>query len=79
MRGRRRLKLPDNSFDGSNKALGPDIVQPQGSSSYNSTASISVTKRFGSAVKNAATTSNTASLKPPMFKMSLRSGACVVA
>ena len=47
-------------------------------SSYSSTASTSATKRPASPLRNAATTLNTASLKPPTFKMSSRSGACVV-
>ena len=45
---------------------------------YNSTASTSATKRPASSLRNEATTLNTASLKPPTFRMSERSGACVV-
>lgn len=46
---------------------------------YSVTASISATKRPASLVRNAEITSNTASLKPPTFRISLRSGACVIA
>ena len=53
--------------------------EPGASGAYNSTASISATKRPLSPARNAATTLNTASLKPPTFRMSVRSGAWVVA
>ncbi len=45
---------------------------------YNSTFSTSATKRPTSSARKAATTLKTASLRPPTFRMSLRSGACVV-
>ena len=45
---------------------------------YKSIASTSATNRPASSVRKAATTLNTASLKPPTFRMSLRSGAWVV-
>ncbi len=44
---------------------------------YNSTASTSATNWPVSSPRNAATTLHTASEKPPMFRMSLRFGACV--
>jgi hypothetical protein len=43
--------------------------------SHNSTASTSATKRPASPLTNDATTLNTASLNPPIFRMSSRSGA----
>ena len=46
--------------------------------SYNSTASTSRTKRLASISRNELITLNTVSLKPPMFRMSARSAACVV-
>ncbi len=45
---------------------------------YNSTASTSATNRPWSSARKAVTTLNTASLKPPTFRMSGRSGAWVV-
>ena len=45
---------------------------------YNSIASTSPTNRSGSSLRNEATTWKTASLKPPTFRTSERSGACVV-
>ena len=49
-----------------------------GVNAHNVTASTSATNRPALPLRNAATTSNAASLKPPMFKMSSRSGAWVV-
>lgn len=45
--------------------------------SYNSTDSTSATNLATSSPRHEATTWNMASLKPPMFRMSSRSGACV--
>ena len=45
---------------------------------YSSIASTSRTNRSGSSPRNEATTPNTASLKPPTFNTSSRSGAWVV-
>ena len=54
------------------------MTRNQGRFDHSSTASTSATNRPASSLRNAATTLNTASLKPPTFRMSLRSGACVV-
>jgi len=45
---------------------------------YKFIASTSATKRFALSLRNEATTVKTASLKPPTFRMSERSGASVV-
>ena len=50
----------------------------QGCFDYTSIDSTSATSLAASSAKKALTTLNTASLKPPMFRMSPRSGACVV-
>ena len=44
---------------------------------YSSIDSTSATNLAASSLRYEATTLNTASLKPPMFRMSSRSGACV--
>jgi len=49
-------------------------IRTRGVLVYSSTASTSATNRAASSARNAATTPNTASLKPPMFRMSSRSG-----
>ncbi len=56
---------------------GPETPN-QRRSVYNSTFSTSATNRPPSSARKAATTLNTASLKLPMFRMSLRSGAWVI-
>ena len=48
-----------------------------GNADYNSTDSTSATNLAASSPRYEATTLNTASEKPPMFRMSSRSGACV--
>ena len=53
-------------------------AEPGAISIYNSIFSTSATNRPLSSARNEATTLNTASLKPPTFRMSLRSGAWVV-
>ncbi len=60
------------------KAPGSQCETPGGIIDYNSTFSTSATKRPLSSARNEATTLKTASLKPPTFRMSLRSGAWVV-
>ena len=44
---------------------------------YSAIESTSATNRLASSLSYEATTWNTASLKPPTFRMSSRSGACV--
>lgn len=56
----------------------PSKIFGRGAALYNSIASTSATKRCASSATNDATTLNTASEKPPTFRMSVRSGACVV-
>ena len=50
------------------------ITQARGISFYNSIDSTSATNLPASSPRYEATTLNTASLKPPMFRMSARSG-----
>ena len=60
------------------RAFWPLFVSTEFTETYSSTDSTSRTKRDASFSRNDETTLNTASLKPPMFRMSSRSSAWLV-